>query len=58
MLISILFYLYHLQRDLKNDITGLYKEMGNLRDRASRIEGLLEGLFSNHPVDPGPSDTN
>ena len=37
---------------LRRDVSGLQRDMGDLRERMARIEGLFEGFTGRQPADP------
>lgn len=47
--------LWAAMRDLRRDISALAQDMGDLRERMARLEGLFEGHFGKRPQQPVPA---
>ena len=39
-------------RDLRRDIAGIHRDVGDLRERMARLEGLFEGFTRRDPAAP------
>ena len=42
-------------RDVRRDIAGLHRDVGDLRERMARIEGLFEGFTRREPPAAPPT---
>ena len=42
-------------RDVRRDIAGLHRDVGDLRERMARIEGLFEGFTRREPPAAPPA---
>ena len=40
-------------RDLRRDIAGIHRDIGDLRERMARLEGLFVGFTRREPATPG-----
>ena len=43
-------------REVNNRIDNLSNTLGEIRERLSHLEGLIEGLFRSRPIIPSPDN--
>ena len=53
--ILILGFLWKFQRDVHRDISGVHRDIADLRERMARLEGLFEGFTKATPPQPPSS---